>query len=375
MARKLILPLVLLSVSCGGGGPSAPPPQASLPAATGDLAVFIEHELLPSISNVSGSGAGADPADQRNEYVLPTASQLATWRTVFQNLLRGDYREAHSLVKSLSATYNVVEYNDTVTARRYYVLMEGVPGSIPAAAPHASGVSITDPNDPTRRGWGAYLFNVQPRRLVSFSAPHPKDDLETADQAIETFLDTGAHTLLIAGADRDQNTALAACDQSSRPYLQADMAHNADSVFQIAFEEIYMFDMTLHHLQFHGNTACAVDEFLSNGITNAPAIFTLLANNIVAASMAAAGGGPTLTADVYDTAADCSLRGTQNTQMRFAAGIPHGQVCVTGNSPTAPSRFIHAEQLRIARRAPSDAQATPGQNRSVVSTGIKQTFP
>ena len=87
--------------------------------------------------------------------------------------------------------------------------MEGLPGHIPAPGPHDCGVSITDPNDPARRGWGTYLFDAQPQRAVSVSAPHPQDDLDTAEQAIETYLALRARTLLIAGADRDQNTALA----------------------------------------------------------------------------------------------------------------------------------------------------------------------
>jgi hypothetical protein len=346
-----------------------------MPTASGDLAAFIKTQLLPSISSVSGGGATADPADQLNEYILPTTDQLATWRTVFQRMLAGNYSGAHTLVKTISVTYNVVEYTDSGTARRYFVLMEGVPGSIPAAASHSSGVSITSASDPTRRGWGTYIFSATPQRALSLSAPHPKDDLETADQAIDAFLDTGARSLLIAGADRDQNSALAACEQSSRPYLQADVAHNADTVFQIAFEEIHISDSGLHHIQFHGNTQCVEDVFLSNGVTGPLPIWYTLATNIMSASTAAAGGGPTLTVDVYDNPGDCTLRATSNTQMRFAAGIPHSQVCTNGNSPTSASRFIHAEQLRIARRAPTDPLATPGQNRAVISTAIRQTFP
>jgi len=40
-----------------------------------------------------------------------------------------------------------------------------------------------------------------------------------------------------------------------------------------------------------------------------------------------------------------------------------------------PSRFIHVEQRRDARRAPTDPAATPGRNRDVAVAGIKATFP
>ena len=184
----------------------------TLPAATGDFAAFLTKELMHSIPKVSGSGRDANPADQHNQYVLPTASQLASWRTVFQSLLAGAWGPAHIQARMISSTYNVVQFLDTPTGRTYYVLMEGVPGQIPAPATHPSGVTITDPADPTRRGWGTYVFAAQPQRALSLSAPHPFDDLETEVEAVEAFLALGARTLLIAGTDRDQNTAEAPCD-------------------------------------------------------------------------------------------------------------------------------------------------------------------
>lgn len=352
---------------------SAPPPLP--PTFSGDLTAFVRNELLPSISVVSGSGASASPLDQLNEYVLPTPSQLSTLRTVIQRIVAGDYPGAHSLVKTVSSTYNVLEFTDTATGQVYYLLLEGTPGSIPAPASHASGVNITDPNDQTRRGWGTYVFNPAPVRPLCLSVPHPKDDLETGEQGIETFLNAGAYSLLLAGADRDQNVALAPCDPSTRPFREADMAHTADSVFQIAFEEVFNSDSSLEHLQLHGNGTCTEDVFLSNGVLPPPVTLDTLMANIEAASLAAAPGGPTLSADVYDDPGDCALRGTKNTQLRFASGIPHSDVCALGYSPTIPSRFVHFEQLRDARRDPSDPLASPGRNRMIISDAIQQTFP
>jgi hypothetical protein len=159
-----------------------------------------------------------------------------------------------------------------------------------------SSVTITDSADPTRRGWGTYVFDPQPRRSLSLSAPHPFDDLATEDEAVVAFLALGAHTLLIAGTDRDQNTALAPCDQSNRPYLEADVSHTAESVFQMAFEEIYSSDASTWHLQFHGSAnpevACRdVDVFLSNGVDHAiPDTLYTLSEKIAAASKVAAAG-------------------------------------------------------------------------------------
>jgi hypothetical protein len=346
----------------------------TLPATAGDLAGFVQRELLPSITNVKGSGAGADAADRHNEYVLPTASQLASWRAVFRSLLAGSWLSAHLQARMISSTYNVCQFLDTASGRTHYVLMEGLPGQIPAPATHATGITITDPADPTRRGWGTYVFDAQPQRDLSFSAPHPKDDAETADEAVEAYLALRARTLLIAGADRDQNTARASCAQSERPYFEADVSHTAESVFQMAFEEIYSNDDVSWHLQFHGNSKCKADLFLSNGVVAAPATLFALAANIEVAAKAAAAGGPVLVADVYNAAADCDFRGTDNMQMRFASGLPHASICPGGNDPVAPSRFIHVEQRRDARRAPTDSSAKPGRNRGVVVAGILATF-
>jgi len=347
----------------------------NVPTSSGDLAAFIKRELLPSITNVTGSGSGANPADRRNEYILPTASQLASWRAVFQSLLAGAWAPAHAKARMISSTYNVVQFLDTPSGRTYYVLMEGLPGNIPAPAAHASGISITEPSDPTRRGWGTYVFDPQALRAVSVSAPHPKDDLETADEAVEAYLALRARTLLIAGADRDQNTALATCAQSSRPYFESDVAHAAGTVFQMAFEQIYGSDSVTWHFQFHGNASrCTEDVFLSNGVPAAPGTMHALAANIEAASKAAAPNGPVLVAGVYDSESDCDLRGTDNVQMRFASGWPHASLCAPENVPAAPSRFIHVEQSRDARRAPGDSAAKPGRNRGIVVAGILATF-
>src|SRR6266699_3103078 len=221
----------------------------SIPAASGDFAAFFPM-LFDSIRPVSGTNGDVDPGDQLNQYVRPTASQLASWRAVFQSLLAGDWDSAHLQAQMISLTYNVVQFLDARTGRTYYVLMEGLPGDIPVAVDHLSGsVKITDPHDPTRRGWGTYVFDPQPQRALSLSAPHLFDCFRTEVQAAEAFLGLRARTLLLAGTDRDQNAADSPCDQAipRRPFREADVSHTAESVFQMAFEEIYSSDATTWH--------------------------------------------------------------------------------------------------------------------------------
>jgi hypothetical protein len=275
----------------------------------------------------------------------------------------------------ISSTYNVVRFFDLPSGRTHYIVMEGVPGQIPEPKVHSSGVPITDPADPTRRGWGTYLFDAQPQRALSFSAPHLKDDLETEHQAIEAYLASRARTLLIAGTDRDQNTTNAPCAPSQRPYKESDVSHTAECVFQIAFEEIYSSDGSTWHVQFHGNASCAEDVFLSNGVPNPPALLQTVAANIEMASAAAAGGGRVIAAGVFDASGGCAARGTDNMQLRFASGVPHASICREDSTPIGPSRFMHVEQRRTVRRASSDSEATAGVNRAIVLSAILATFP
>jgi hypothetical protein len=348
-----------------------------LPAAAGDLAAFLASELMDSIAAVRGSGSGANTEDQRNEYILPTAAQLAAWRVAFRSLLAGAWEQAHAQAQAISSTYNVVRFFDVPSGRTHYVLMEGLPGQIPKPATHSSGETIPDRADGTRRGWGTYVFDAQPHRALSFSAPHLKDDADTEHQAIEGYLQSRGRALLIAGTDRDQNTTDAPCAQSDRRYKESDVSHTAECVFQIAFEEIYSSDPSMWHVQFHGNVSCSEDVFLSNGVPNPPAMLQALAANIEAASAAAAAaaGGPVIAAGVFDASGGCLARGTDNMQARFASGLPHASICPQGNVPIGPSRFIHVEQRRTVRRHPSHPEASPGVNRAIVLAGILVTFP
>lgn len=354
-------------------GPGSPTPALALPQVAGDLTAFVEGQLLPSIASVPGAGASASPGAQRNHYVLPTAAQLDTFRLVFRALAAGDPVGAHLLAQTASETYHVVEFHDLPTGSFHHVLMEGVPGQIPAPIDRALAVSLVDPTAPGRRGWGTYVWNPAPTHKVSFGAPHPKDDLETGDEAVEAYLATGARYLMIAGTDRDQNPALATCAQSSRPYLEADAAHNVETVFQIAFEELHAADPGVTHVQLHGNATCTADVFLSSGDTPPAPELAALAHNLGMATRAWAGNGVKLSVEVYDAPTDCSLRGTTNVQLRFAAGTPHDDLCLPGAS-THASRFVHLESSRVARRAPTDPLATLGRNRAVVLAALRRTF-
>ena len=98
------------------------------------------EELLPSILTVQRIRQLGESADQHNQYVLPTASQLASWRAVFQSLLAGAWGSAHLQARTISSTYNVVQFLDTPRAGpttsswRAYRARSPPPRIIPRAA-------------------------------------------------------------------------------------------------------------------------------------------------------------------------------------------------------------------------------------------------
>ena len=113
--------------------------------------------------------------------------------------------------------------------------------------------------------------------------------------------------------------------------------------------------------------------FSRQHLGNEAGIFNDVEPNVV--FVGRAGSGPVINARVFDSTGGCDARGTDNMQMRFASGRPHATICPAGNGPIGPSRFIHIEQRRTVRRAPTDRDATPGVNRTVVVNGIVATFP
>lgn len=135
--------------------------------------------------------------------------------------------------------------------------------------------------------------------------------------------------------------------------------------------------MSTWHVQFHGNASCSDDVFLSNGVSNPPAMLQTLATNIETASAAAAtagGEGRVIAAGVFDASGGCPARGTDNADAIRLRLAPTPAICREENVPIGPSRFIHVEQRRTVRRASSDSEATPGVNRAIVLSGILATF-
>ncbi|MEP6894471.1 MAG: hypothetical protein ABI986_02570 [Chloroflexota bacterium] len=81
---------------------------------------------------------------------------------------------------------------------------------------------------PITKGWGMYIFRVQPLQNIIVEAPHPLADKNTAEVSLDLYRTLHASVLLIAGAHRNANK-----DGS------ADSAHASETIFQAIHQTLF----------------------------------------------------------------------------------------------------------------------------------------
>lgn len=134
-------------------------------------------------------------------YITPTTAQLNTWGSIVDYFLAGQYELAEAAIASAGFPYQVVKFNDTDSAKTYYMLRE---------IPNMSFVDNNNTPDPYddevgafAYGWGLYIYNPDGDRPILLTVPHPNDDFPTPYIAYEAFQLWNAKFLLITGAGRE----------------------------------------------------------------------------------------------------------------------------------------------------------------------------
>ncbi len=187
------------------------------------------------------------------------------------------------------------------------------------------------------------IVNPQARRNLHIQIPHPQYEWGTAWQGIEVFKALQASSFLMAGAHRNANAAASTCQPR---YREADMGHNASSLFQVATEALWSWDREVPSqavlLQFHGLSyfdCKGVDVYMTYGSRTPPvpgdALLTLrdhLARQNASWTIRVPGETPT-----------CGLHGSANIQGRLWNGVAPEHVCRTP-ATTLSKRFIYIEQ-------------------------------
>lgn len=281
------------------------------------------------------------PGAESEAYDPPTAEELAHFNLGVSLLLRGELVEAEQHLRTVG--YRVVIVTDSASDDD---LVLGI---------------LPEVGNALFRG----TFFVRPRFLslrdAVFEAPHPKYDIATGVLATRLFCALGARGLAVAGCHRCSNSEISPCDGSTTacndgtygPYRISDMAHHAESFFEV-FHESALQDCGPASIavSVHGMASGADDpEFsCSDGTTiDQPdpeyptnRLATELERLIVDAGSEKPGNGCNLPGDQN------LLCGSTNVQGRFANGVAHEDICTT-SAWTPSGQFIHIELSRELR--------------------------
>ena len=285
-------------------------------------------------SHIFGIINGLPDAVGDNTYIEPTSNQLDTWGDIIDEIIIGNYADAHTAAQTID--YQLVEYDDSETNTTFYLLEKTNAGT---------------------NYWGTFIYDPTPLRARLFiQAPHPKKDFNTGKQGFHVFLNTGAAAYLVAGTSRCNSSSYSSCDgttsvcaDSSEAYRVSDQAHSVTSIFQRTTERFEAQIANMIYIQLHGFEKQANDPYviMSNGIdSDAPpngfqyleSLRTNLEVQDTSLSYVIAHEDPN-----WDR-----LIGSTNTQGRYINGNTIDP-CSTSASQNS-GRFLHLEQEKTKLR-------------------------
>ncbi len=272
------------------------------------------------------------PRASSNLYVPPSADEQTDFAAVVTQMINGLCE--FELPASLAANYQVRTFSDAVTGKSYCLLMEVL---------DADGDGYVD------KGWGTFIVNNNAARpSLNQSAPHPRFDSTTENQAINIFQDTDSRSYLMCGAHRHANgTTGGSCEPN---YGEADCAHQDNTMFHAAVVALDQFygAAAWTHIQWHGNVTCPadlMDVFGSQGFeavqpanSNVASLRDLMAVN-----------QPDFKFQLTGPDAGCNLNGTDNVQGRYLNRADN--ICLSNAGGTPTNKFVHLEQSLNIRRA------------------------
>lgn len=305
--------------------------QATNIGATCEQAAYSLDELVECISEHM-------PALGSEGYVLPSASVQNDWRTLVQDLVAiddiGDC-ETITIPTSLGGIYEVFPFYDAYNGREYCVAME-----------------VEDANDDqvVDRGWGTLIVNPTPERHLSIDIPHPIEDNNTDMEGIAIFKGVGAHTFVMAGANRYANAQASSCQSGE---VVSDVAHSIDNLFFPTVVEIdqHYSSAAIEHtaIQFHGMTSSGcpnVGIYITHGSEDAPQTsdsIVALKNALLAVKPSWGVVGTQTVANPGQSGATCGKNGTDNVEGRYLNTGDESLVCGS-DVDIYNGRFIHVEQ-------------------------------
>jgi hypothetical protein len=225
--RILLLITLLYSSSCTSGAvsteiPYTPTPSlSSSPTATPEILIFggnLENQIARLEEYM--------PLARSEDFVIPTKAEQSAFSEMIFAL--GDGKVDSVPDQDLIQNYELIHYTDHGDKdSKSYLLREKLP---------------------IQKGWGLYVFRMEPSNNIIIEAPHPLADKRTPRIALDLYRALNARALLIAGAHRDANKN-----------GSADSAHASKTIFQTVHLALYQETRNLKEtavfLQIHGFAA------------------------------------------------------------------------------------------------------------------------
>ncbi|TEB23879.1 hypothetical protein FA13DRAFT_1739678 [Coprinellus micaceus] len=279
----------------------------------------------------------------------PTDSEREAWTTAVASLLSVDGNcTSLAVPPELEGTYVIRRFVPPGLPTSYCILVEN--------SADCNGMP---------RGWGHLVVpekREQVSRFLHVSAPHPKYDLGTIEQATVLFELSGAKSLLFAGRTRGAFMQSSTCVQASNPYWKTDPAHNNLEPFFDAFVAIYQwqqqqggcYSKSCAFIQVHGKggTTCPLDQiFLSTGLGNDPWYTDPTDYPVKRLKTSLKQIFPTWNISLPSDS-KCPLVASGNIGGRYINSVPKSKVCLRPAIPhQVKGEFIHIEQAIESRKS------------------------
>ena len=169
---------------------------------------IVEGKLLNQINRLEKDM----PRANSEGFVVPTDEQKQIFSTIVTDLRTSNLQNAFSAASANG--YELIWYTDQNDDNAVeYVLREA---------------------DPSKNGWGLYVFRADTSSSVIIEAPHPIYDEGTPTLAAGIFRTLDARALLVAGAHRDANRDGSA-DAAAKPQSIFQAVHESELQQSIAF--------------------------------------------------------------------------------------------------------------------------------------------
>lgn len=284
---------------------------------SGNLKTYLEGVAIPGETST-------------DKYRQPTADEQMLFRDVIDDIAAGRFQSASN--RAALVNYDLIIHEDTAQSNRRYAVLE---------------------ERATNRSWGGiFAVDLDPRRQLVVESPHPLFD-GTRLQGIDLFIRLNALAFMQAGTHRNNSPVESPCDGTQTngdPYYISDMAHNADSFFQMAHEQIFRRYANALSVSVHGMAASSdpSDVVISNGALDDEPPTSL--SRMIASTMNSiltAASDSRYAVSHQEPGEFPALSGSTNTQGRFTNGSHNP--CGASIQALQPERFIHMEQSPTVR--------------------------